>query len=276
MRFRAEWAALACLTVSAGCFFTSLDGFSGTADASDAGADSTANGSTDAVADGGADGAKASVRCADEADATLCSDFDDLVLGVGWDGIDVVAGSARQDDASATTPPFAFLSELYPDGGKFNREAYLARTFALAPKRLRIGFDIRLEDVVFESPDSEIALLVVSLGPGMGNYYAAQLSIAETGMFVWQQNFISSDPDDTGPNFPFSKIPALNVWSRIEITYDFSARTMSATLDGETVATGTLYATMYTTPFRLYLGQGAYDLAAHVQIRFDHFVLRID
>jgi hypothetical protein len=282
IRSRARALVVAIALIASGCLLgTSLDGLAGS-DTVDGGADASAD--TAPVVEA-RDASPLDVaqpplvmNCAAERDAAFCSDFDDLRLEYGWDALDVVAGSATQDDAAATTPPFSFLTSSLVGGDVVESDVTLEKTFPLAPKRMHASFDVRIDAIALQT-GSEVMYFRAQLeNSNTGNYYTLSLSHETTGLIVSQQNYVDGTAADVGPHFTLSRAPVVASWSHVDVDINFAAqpRTFLALLNGVPVGNGSLYPSTFTTPLRILLGIRAYAIPGGVKARFDHFVLRIE
>jgi hypothetical protein len=114
------------------------------------------------VGDGSIDGAPPPGFCASQPPVTFCSDFDDGTGTDPWIDAPIIEGGALAVEPVGRSSPFALVSTSPEIGSGATARAWIGRRLGVSGKRVRLGFDARIE----QAGGSDAALLYLGLDDG--------------------------------------------------------------------------------------------------------------
>lgn len=231
---------------------TSLDGLTGAAspDASDSSADAplveggpAPDSSADGGLDGGVDGG--GHFCASLVPAPMfCDDFDVEDSFARWTGMRLNAGGTiTRDQAAFTSAPSSLLT-MTPPSTSMHGAAALLLSSASAVRRVRYGFDLRVDARDPQTAYSEVSYIHFGGASALYAFYM-RLHDASSGATFTTEAYL---PDGGIPQHDVNVAGAkFTDWMRVVIDLDLrTAPHFSVTIDGALAGDVPLEASLYT------------------------------
>jgi hypothetical protein len=204
---------------------------------------------------------------------TLCSDFDEVDLPAGWEGITQWGDCGLVVDDQAYASPsrsISFTTLALADTEQC--AASLDRTLAEPTTSLSIDFDI-LPQQLF---DSEWLLLVLVQLDGVDGVDELHLRIRETYGDV-AEDVTYPDGGKAYSNHPLPDVPPVGQWSHIrwELTFTGTTALSSATVNGKTTG-DTILSKGFLGPAKVKLGfVGVSGVSGPWAARIDNIVINV-
>jgi len=222
-------AAAACLLGVVGCsLLTSLDGLSGSVEATEAGLDAVAPGDSGGDREAGDSGAAS--FCATQADARLCEDFDEAPLPGAFDSTAAAGATTTLDSTLSASPQRSLSVTIAPANDTTERFGGVDKVFALGTSLVSLNAKVHLvkvPSVVNEGPRSDLLTLDCGNEPNQQLYsLIVQARPTATGSAeVWLTSFT---PVSGAVKYlsPFAAMP-VGAWRELRVTTDWAKLTVT-------------------------------------------------
>jgi hypothetical protein len=236
-------AAVAATAALASCSLTtSLDGLTPeglpSSDAGDAsptldGDEPPTDGSSGGEA--GADGGPELAFCVREPGHLFCSDWESgSVLDGKWEGTAILPGSTMTREVIAPASGRGNIVSTTPAASSGEVHAVLVKNYTQPVKSMTVAASVKLGTCV-PTGSGLASMLSVSAGPS-NNIWVAAILVTPSGVVMNAtkcQGDGGASPVCTSSNNTLTAAPTLNAWSRVVMTVDHVASTVTVTVDGK-------------------------------------------